>query len=186
MELLIEHGALPNEQNNHGNTALHLAVSGPRYTTMRQNVSELWYCQFVDYPSLELLEELIELGVDVNIRNKDGNTVLDLVQQRKESFLEVNEGYIYICNRSLADFSERRQTKENFYHKGEVVSDKYDQIITFLREHGAVEGQPREEIESQSQENSEDEFIESLNREVEDEAQNGAEESEPEVEHGEN
>ncbi|MDR2812418.1 MAG: ankyrin repeat domain-containing protein, partial [Puniceicoccales bacterium] len=124
MKLLMEHGALPNAQNNHGNTALHLAVSEPRYTTTRQNVSEVWYCQFVDYPSLKLLEELIELGVDVNIRNRDGNTVLDLVQQRKKIFLVVNEGDICICNRSIADFSERRQTIENFYHKGEVVSDK--------------------------------------------------------------
>jgi ankyrin repeat protein len=178
MKLLMKHGALPNAQNNHGNTALHRAVSEPRFTSMHQNVSKMWYCQFKDYPSLELLEELIKLGVDVNIRNRDGNTVLDLVRQRKKTFLAINKADIYLCNRIITDFSERRQTIENFYHKGEVVSDKFDQIIAFLRKHGAI-GHPREEIESQFQENSEDEFIESLNRGVE------TEESEPEVEHGE-
>ncbi|MDR1590710.1 MAG: ankyrin repeat domain-containing protein, partial [Puniceicoccales bacterium] len=92
--------------------------------------------------SLRLIEELVNYGVDVNIRNHNGETALDLAQKQKEKLPGDDE----------------------------VLINRYDQIIEFLREHGAVEGQPREEIESQSQENSEDEFIESLNREVEDEA----------------
>jgi ankyrin repeat protein len=72
MRALVNRGAVPNAQDNEGNTALHLAVSPPNGIL------------YIKCPSLELLEELVKLGVDVNIRNKKGETVLDLVQKRKE------------------------------------------------------------------------------------------------------
>jgi hypothetical protein len=150
IRLLVNRGARINEQDNDGNTALHLAISSSGKLVQKKHLKK--------HLNLRLVKELVNYGVDVNIRNHTGETALDLVQEQKEEFSGDDE----------------------------VSANEYDQIIAFLREHGAVEGHPREEIESQSQENSVDEFIESLNREVEDEAKNGAEESEPEVEHGEN
>ncbi|MDR1367074.1 MAG: ankyrin repeat domain-containing protein [Puniceicoccales bacterium] len=66
------------------------------------------------HPNLKLLEVLIELGADVNLPNHVGKTPLDLLFQRKEELCRGNEA-LNAC----------------------------DKIIAFLREHGAVEGQPK-------------------------------------------
>jgi ankyrin repeat protein len=144
MQLLVSRGAIPNAQDNEGNTALHLAVSPP---------NDILY---IKCPSLELLEELVALGVDVNIRNKKGETVLDLLQKRKEGYYSSNKAGDDQCDRYIARLLEQgidinipnedgnipadlvRQEKERLYHEKEIISAQYNRIIEFLLEHGAV------------------------------------------------
>jgi ankyrin repeat protein len=73
---------------------------------------------------LKLVKELVKYGADVNIQNHRGETASDLVQKQKEEFSDDNE----------------------------ALENEYDQIIAFLLEHGTVEGQPREEDETEDNE----------------------------------
>jgi hypothetical protein len=50
-----------------------------------------------------------------------------------------------------------RQEKERLHHEKEIISAQYDRIITFLREHGAMKGQPQEKSETEKEEKTEDE-----------------------------
>jgi hypothetical protein len=135
----------------------------------------------IECPSLELLKELIALGVDVNIPNKKGETALDWAQRRKEKYYLFNKENNDQCDRYIARLQAHgidintpdedgdiptdlvRQEKEKLRHEKEIIGDKYDSIIAFLREHGAVEGQPRDEIEDQPNEE----------HAIEDKAENG-------------
>jgi ankyrin repeat protein len=78
-------------------------------------------------PNLELFKKLIEFGIDANRANDDGETPLDLLLRRKEE----------LC------------------HNDKKLQNEYDEAIAFLREHGATEGQPRDEMENQSNEEHE-------------------------------
>ncbi|MDR0740605.1 MAG: ankyrin repeat domain-containing protein [Puniceicoccales bacterium] len=175
MQLLVDRGAIPNAQDNEGNTAFHLAVSQPNGILS------------IECPDLKLLKELVALGVDVNIQNKKGETALDLIRQRKEKYcyyktysdqwdqyiIQLQEEGVDIPPLddedipSLVDFivdgfykptklkkgfipiNLAQQVKEKFQHKHKIINAKYDQIIEFLLEHGAVEGHPKENSEGE-------------------------------------
>jgi ankyrin repeat protein len=91
LKLFMEYGADIHTQDILKNTLLHQAV--PHY---------------YERPNLKLFEELIQLGVAVNIENFEGKTALDLAIEQRE------------C---LGDRDLR---------------NKYDQVITLLRKHGAT------------------------------------------------
>lgn len=63
IKLLLEHGARPNEQNDNGNTPLHLASETADFTKTR------------DYD--QIVKTLIEFGADPYIRNKLDQTPID-------------------------------------------------------------------------------------------------------------
>jgi ankyrin repeat protein len=157
MRSLVNCGAIPNVQDNEGNTALHLAASQPNGFLL------------IEYPSLKLLKELVALGVDVNIRNKNGKTVLDEVRQRKEEYNSFNETDNGQRNRYVAWLQAHdidihvlsedggmltdlvRQKEGELRHKQEIINAKYDRIIAFLLEHGAIESQPKESSEDEEE-----------------------------------
>jgi ankyrin repeat protein len=78
IRLLVNRGARINEQDNDGNTALHLAVSSFGKSVQKKYLKK--------HLNLRLVKELVNYGTDVNIRNHKGETALDLVQKQKEEF----------------------------------------------------------------------------------------------------
>lgn len=66
-EYLIQHGANVNEQNEDGNTALHLAIELHNF--------------FIDRDNISMALMLLANGADASIRNKEGLTPLDLLRK---------------------------------------------------------------------------------------------------------
>jgi ankyrin repeat protein len=179
LELLLNNGADLNVLNIYGLTTLYATLCFQQLRIARwlldhgADPNAQTGCNLLHVATgkrnFKFVRLLLEYNADLNALDEYGRTPLDIAL-------------------------EKRAAIPNDDPKCKDEREKLDRIIALLREHGALEGQPndttedhpKDATESQSQENSEDEFIESLNREVEDEAKNGAEESEPEVEHGEN
>jgi ankyrin repeat protein len=94
LKLLVDHGADINAQDDDGNTILHTAAS----------------FGFRKSPNLKLFKECIKLGVDVDIPNRNGDTPLDFLLQRKKEIPNGNE----------------------------ALNDEYDKITALFRAHGAT------------------------------------------------
>lgn len=121
--LLVEHGADVNEKNIYGETILHLIIK------MNQNLS----CRFVKYgvdvnseeyalieKNWEHVQWLVGHGADVNVKNKDGETVLHLLVNKRRLF---ERSFIHEYDRN----------RENVLY---VVQKKFE-MIHWLVKHGA-------------------------------------------------
>ncbi|MDR1334424.1 MAG: ankyrin repeat domain-containing protein [Holosporaceae bacterium] len=82
------------------------------------------------YLNLELIKKLIKLGAAVNFPNNDGYKVLDHA----------------IVHKKVAENMDNRK-----------LADEYDQVIELLLVHGATKGHPKNETESQPQDEDETE-----------------------------
>ena len=93
VELLINGGADVNAQNNYGWTPLHLAVSGtPKIDEMfigKQNSTPLYDAPLIGDPDKQyaIIELLLNNGADVNLKNADDKTPLDLAENERGKFL---------------------------------------------------------------------------------------------------
>ncbi|MDR1366880.1 MAG: ankyrin repeat domain-containing protein, partial [Puniceicoccales bacterium] len=162
LALLVNHGANINAQDDGGSTPLHWAIMPqPRY--FNEENSDEMLCIY-KHLNLKLLKKLIKLGADVNIEDNDGRTPLDGFALREkllkneydlEAIMLLRKcGAVEGRGYSIYDMQESENAKINFLLK-KVRKNEFDKATTFLNEHGAVESQPRDEIESQPQEKDE-------------------------------
>jgi ankyrin repeat protein len=167
MKLLVDHSANVNAQDNKGNTALHLAVNQPDLVFKCSN-PELLKLLIAMGTNFRMLKLLIELGADVNIQNEHGETALDLAQQLRlrhcdKQDIDEYDRYIAALQKQNSEdttpneenvvlLNAFQREREELSRKMEMRSNEYDSIIALLREHGAMEGQPGDEMESQSHE----------------------------------
>jgi ankyrin repeat protein len=86
-------------------------------------------CPF--YSFLDLIQLFLSRGANVNAVNHKGEMPLGIVIKRKA--------------KALAEIKKDPDLAKK-------LEDQYDQIIELLREHGAVESQPRDKMEGQSHE----------------------------------
>ncbi|KAL8664082.1 MAG: hypothetical protein Q9202_003374 [Teloschistes flavicans] len=75
VDALVKAGAPINITDPMGRSALHLAVLGKRFE--KRDVHG------ISNPRVEMMEYLLNKGVDVNLQDKDGNTAIDIATQMR-------------------------------------------------------------------------------------------------------
>lgn len=83
VELLINAGAFVNATTNNLNTPLHFIGLSKSYTVKLFKLDEDWNMDNYDDDSYSIAELLIKNGADLNAKNVNGETPLDLVTNEK-------------------------------------------------------------------------------------------------------
>ena len=111
VHLLLERGASINEINDAGETALHKSIE----------------FEFEDVAAL-----LVKFEVDMSVRNNEGKTALQLLQNRPSS-----EGIA----RNIIREAVKRETL------GQPICEEYRQMVQFYEEYSKFDQECRDEVE---------------------------------------